>query len=188
VLCVGYNAGLTAVAVAQDVNGGIIDRLRSMDIRGTSLLAGHVAASVVRNAVSMILVFGAALLLGFRLHGDPPDWVAAAGLLLAYSVALSWLAAVLGLLARSAEAANGLTFLIMFLPYASSAFVPVHTMPSWLHAFASRQPISSIADSLRGLLHGVHVGSQPWIAHAWIAGILLTSVALSQVLFERRTA
>jgi ABC-2 type transport system permease protein len=136
----------------------------------------------------MILVFGIAVLLGFKIQGDPPDWVAAAGLLLAYSVAMSWLSAALGLLARSAEAANGLTFLIMFVPYASSAFVPVNTMPSWLHGFAGNQPITPLANSLRDLFHNIHAGSQPWIAHAWLAGILLISIALTHTLFERRTA
>jgi len=188
VLSASYNAGLTAVGVSQDMSGGMIDRLRSMDVRATSVLAGHVAASAARNAASMILVFAVALLLGFRPHGDAPDWLAAAGILLAFTIAISWLSATLGLLARSPEAANGFTFLIMFLPYASSAFVPVHTMPSWLRGFAGHQPITPIANSLRGLLLGTPVGSQPWIAHAWCAGVLLTSIIASTVLFARRTA
>jgi ABC-2 type transport system permease protein len=188
VLCAAYNAGLTAVAVSQDMTGGIVDRLRSMDIRGTSVLAGHVAASVVRNAASMVLVVAVALLLGFRFHGDPADWLAAAGVLLAFTVAVSWLSAALGLLARSPEAANGFTFMIMFLPYASTAFVPVHTMPSFLRGFAGSQPITPIANSLRGLLLGTPVGSQPWSAYAWCAGILFISIAASGVLFARRTS
>ena len=185
-LCVSYNAGLTAVAVAQDMNGAVIDRLRSMDVRAVSLLAGHVAASVVRNATSMILVVAVALLLGFHVHGDPLRWLAAGALLFAFAVAMAWLSAVLGLLARSAEAANGATFLIMFLPYASSAFVPVRTMPAWLHGFAAHQPITPLADSVRALLAGGPAGSDPWTALAWCGAILLASLAGAQQLFARR--
>jgi len=142
----------------------------------------------VRNAASMVLVVAVALLLGFRFHGDPADWLAAAGVLLAFTVAVSWLSAALGLLARSPEAANGFTFMIMFLPYASSAFVPVHTMPSFLRGFADNQPITPIANSLRGLLLGTPVGSQPWSAYARCAGILFLSIAASGALFTRRTS
>jgi ABC-2 type transport system permease protein len=187
VLCAGYNCGLTAVGVCQDMSGGIIDRIRSMDVRPTSLLAGHVAASAARNAISMVIVLSVAVLLGFQPHGDPVGWLAAVGILLAFTIAISWLAATLGLLARSPEAANGITFLIMFLPYASSAFVPIQTMPAGLRAFAAHQPVTPIANSLRGLLLGTPVGSQPLTAYEWCAGILLVSVLASRVLFVRRT-
>jgi ABC-2 type transport system permease protein len=187
-LCVSYNAGLTAVGVAQDMNGAIIDRFRSIDVRITSVLTGHVVASVLRNVTSMVLVVAVALALGFHPHADPLGWLATIGLLLAFALAMSWLSAALGLLARSAEAANGITFLIMFLPYASSAFVPVRTMPRWLHGFAGHQPITPLADGVRGLLVGTLVGSDPWTALAWCAGILLASVTAAGVLFARRAA
>lgn len=102
-----------------------------MDIGGASVLAGHVAASVVRNAASTVLVFGVAFLIGFRPSAGPLDWLAAAGVLLLFILAFSWLSAAVGLLAKSPEAASGFTFLVMFLPYPSSAFVPVDTMPAW---------------------------------------------------------
>ncbi len=111
------------------MHGGIIDRFRSMDVSGAALLAGHVAASVVRNMASTILVFGVAFLIGFRSAAGPAGWLAAAGILLLFIVTISWLAALVGLLARSPEAANGFAFFLMFLPYASSAFVPIATMP-----------------------------------------------------------
>jgi ABC-2 type transport system permease protein len=167
--------------------GGIVDRLRSMDVRGTSVLGGHVAASVARNAASAVLVLGMALALGFRPHAAPVDWLTAAAILLAYVVALSWLSAALGLVFRSPEAANGSTFLLMFLPYASSAFVPVHTMPSWLQGFAEHQPITPVTETLRGLLLGTPVGSHAWVGLAWCAGILAIAVAASGFLFGRRT-
>lgn len=188
VLCTGFSSGLTAVAVCQDMEGGIVDRLRAMDVHGASVLAGHVAASIGRNLLSGVLVLALALALGFDPHAGVTQWLAVVGILLAYVVAVSSLSAAIGLLASSPEAANGVTFLVMFLPYASSAFVPVHTMPNWLHAFAGSQPITQIADSLRGLLLGAPVGSHPWLALAWCGAILALSVSASGILFARRTA
>jgi ABC-2 type transport system permease protein len=124
-LCAGFGSAVTAVTVSQDMTGGIVDRLRSMDVGGPAVLAGHVAASVVRNAASTALVLLVALLIGFRPEASALDWLAGAGVLLAYVLAISSLAAALGLIATSPEAANGITFVVMFLPYASSAFVPV---------------------------------------------------------------
>jgi ABC-2 type transport system permease protein len=187
-LCAGFGASMTAVGVTNDMTGGIIDRFRSMDVAGASVLAGHVAASVVRNLASTVLVFGVAFLVGFRPSAGPLDWVAAAGVLLLFILAISWLAAAVGLLARSPEAAGGFSFLVMFLPYPSSAFVPIHTMPTWLHGFADNQPVTPVIETLRGLLLGLPVGTSPWRAVAWCLGILVASVAAAGVLFRRRTA
>jgi ABC-2 type transport system permease protein len=187
VLCAGFSSGLTAVAVCQDMTSGCIDRLRSMDVRGASLLGGHVAASVVRNLVSGLLVLAVALALGFHPHADALQWLQAGGILLAFILAISWLSAATGLLARSPEAANGITFLVMFLPYASSAFVPVHTMPDWLRGFAAHQPITPLADALRALLLGRPAGSNAWVALAWCAGIVAVSVVAASGLFARRS-
>ena len=186
-LCAGFGSATTAVTVSQDMTGGIVDRFRSMDVGGAAILAGHVAASALRNAASTVLVFGFAFAIGFRPHAAPLDWLAAIGILLAFVLAVSWLAAAIGLIAKSPEAANGFTFVIMFLPYASSAFVPVDTMPSWLQGFAQHQPVTPVIESLRGLLLGTPVGSNPWTALAWCAGILAISVAVAGVLFRRRT-
>ncbi|SRR5579884_708464 len=187
-LCAGYSSGLTAVAVCQDMTGGCVDRLRSMNVRGAALLSGHVAASAARNLISGLLVIAVALLLGFHPHAGALRWLAATGILLAFIAAISWLSAAAGLLARSSEAASGFTFLIMFLPYASSAFVPVHTMPAWLQGFAAHQPITPITEAIRELLLGTHVGSNAWVGLAWCAGIMAASIAASAALFARRTA
>jgi ABC-2 type transport system permease protein len=186
-LCAGFGAASTAVAVAQDMTGGIIDRFRSLDLPGGAVIAGHVAASVARNVVSTALVFAVAFLIGFRPHADAPRWLAAAGVLLLFVLAISWLAAAAGVLARSAEAANGFTFLVMFLPYPSSAFVPIDTMPTWLRGFARHQPCTPVIETIRGMLLGTPVGHTPWIALAWCAGIVAVSVAACGVLFRRRT-
>jgi ABC-2 type transport system permease protein len=187
-LCAGFGASTTAVSVSHDMTGGIIDRFRSMDVSGAALLAGHVAASVARNAASTVVVFGLAFLIGFRPSAGPLDWLAAVGVLLLFILAISWLSAAAGLLARSPEAASGFTFFVMFLPYASSAFVPINTMPRWIHGFAAHQPTTPVIETIRGLLLGTPVGTNPWTALAWCGAILLASVALSGVLFLRRTA
>jgi ABC-2 type transport system permease protein len=187
-LCAGFGAATTAVSVSQDMKNGIVDRFRSMDIGGAALLAGHVAASVARNLASTVLVLGVAFLIGFRPRATLVEWLAAAGVLLLFILAISWLSAAVGLLARTPEAAAGFTFFVMFLPYPSSAFVPIDTMPSWIHGFANHQPCTPVIETLRGLLLDTPVGSAPWQAVAWCGGILFASVAVSGVLFRRRTA
>ncbi len=187
-LCASFGASLTAVAVTNDMTNGIMDRFRSLDVRGAAVLGGHVAASTARNLASTVLVLAVAFLIGFRPDASPVDWLAAAGLLVVAVLALSWASAAVGLLAKTPEAASGFTFFVMFLPYPSSAFVPVETMPSWIHGFADNQPFTPLIESLRGLLLGTPVGDSPWIALAWCAGILAVSVAVTGRLFRRRTA
>ncbi|MGS2619597.1 ABC transporter permease [Micromonospora sp. LZ34] len=185
-LCAGFGAAGTAVSVTTDLTNGVIERFRTMDVSPTAILGGHVVASVVRNMVSTVLVLAVAVAIGFRPTHDPLLWAAAAGVLLLFLLAVSWLSAAFGLLARTPEAASGFTFLVMFLPYPSSAFVPVETMPSWLRGFADHQPVTPVIETLRGLLLDTPVGSAPARAVAWCLGILLVAVALSGVLFRRR--
>jgi ABC-2 type transport system permease protein len=186
-LCAGFGASMTAVAVCNDVSGGIVDRFRSMGLGGAPFLFGHVAASVARNAASTVVVFGLAFVIGFRPAGPPAAWLAAAGVLLVYILAVSWLSAAIGLLTRSPEGASGFTFFVSFVPYVSSAFVPIETMPTWLHGVALHQPLTPVIETLRGLLVDRPVGDSPWLALAWCAGILAVAVAASGVLFQRRT-
>jgi ABC-2 type transport system permease protein len=188
VLCAVVGSATTAVTVCQDMTGGIIDRFRSMDVGAVPLLAGHVAASAVRNVVSWVLALGVALAIGFRPHASVTDWLAAAGVLLAFVLAISWLAAALGLLVSSPEAANGMTFGFMFISYASSAFVPVKTMPWWLHGFAYHQPVTPVIETVRALLLGAPAGSHAAVAIAWCAGIGLASVLASTALWHRRVS
>ncbi|GIJ28047.1 transport permease protein [Micromonospora qiuiae] len=187
-LCAGFGAASTAVSVTTDLTNGMIERLRTMDVGATPILGGHVVASMVRNIVSTVLVLGVAVAIGFRPAVEPLRWLAAAGVLLLFLLAMSWLSAAFGLLARTPEAANGYTFMVMFLPYPSSAFVPVETMPGWLRGFAQHQPITPVIESLRGLLLNTPVGSAPARAAAWCLGLLAVAVLLSAVLFRRRIA
>jgi ABC-2 type transport system permease protein len=188
VFCAGFGSSTTAVTVAQDIRGGIIDRFRSMDIGGPAVIFGHVVANVARNAVSTTLVLGVGYLVGFRPHASGPAWLGAAGVLLLFVFAFSWLSAAIGLLAGSPEGANGFGFFLMFLPYPSSALVPIATMPGWIHGFAQQQPITSVVETLRGLLLGQPIGDHAWLAVAWCAGIVVASMALCGVLFRRRSA
>ena len=186
-LCAGVGSATTAVTVCRDMTGGIIDRFRAMDVGSLPVLAGHVAASAARNAASSVLVFAVALGIGFRPHAGLAAWAVVAGLLLLYVLALSWLAAAIGLLVSTPETANVFMFVPMIVTYASSAFVPVRTMPVWLHGFASHQPATPVIETLRGLLLGTPTGASGWQAVAWCGGILIASVALSAAAFRRRT-
>lgn len=187
-LCVGFGAATTAVSVCTDMTNGVIDRFRSLPIASSAVLTGHVVASVARNAFSALVVLGVALAMGFRSDANPVEWLAAAGVLLLFVVAMSWLCALLGLLAGNPEAANGYTFLIMFLPYVSSAFVPTDSMPSWLQAVARNQPITPVIETLRGLLTDRPIGSNAVLAVSWFVGIGLASAITATAVFRRRTA
>jgi ABC-2 type transport system permease protein len=187
VLAAAFGAGTTAVSVSQDLGRGVVDRFRTFDVGAPALLAGHVVASLIRGAVSSVLVVAVALVLGFRPGGGPAAWLLAGAVLAVFVVALSWLSAVVGLLASSAEAASGFTFFVSFLPYPSSAFVPVDTLPGWLRGFAGHQPVTTTVDALRALLLGRPVG---WLAAQSLVEcvvVVAVCVPLAGVLFARRT-
>jgi len=186
-VCVGFGAATTAISVAADLTSGVIDRFRSMDVPGEALLNGHVAASVARNLLSSLLVIAVAFAIGFRSDANLAHWLGAFGILALFVLALSWFAAAIGVAVRSAEAANGVTLLVAFLPYASSAFVPIHTMPSWLQSFARNQPVTAVVDAIRGSLLGGPIASKVWPAVAWSLAVIAASAALARVLFARRT-
>jgi ABC-2 type transport system permease protein len=174
------------MAVADDMTTGMIDRLRSLPIRSFAVLAGHVTASIARNAVSTAIVVLASLAMGFGPVGGPGGWLAAIGLLLLYVLALSWLAAGLGVIAKSVESASTLSFFLLFLPYLSSAFVQPETMPAWLRPISEHQPINAGDRDRARLADRDADGNSGWIALAWCTGLLLLSVALATSLHQRR--
>jgi ABC-2 type transport system permease protein len=193
VLCAGFGAGTTAVAVATDMSTGIVDRFRSMPIAASTVLAGQVVASVARNLLATALVIGAGLAVGWRPTGGPLAWVAAAGLIVLFIAALSWLAACFGLLVGSPEAANGATFILMFIPYLSTAFVPAATMTRVLRPVAANQPFTPLIEAMRGLWMGytstgANTGHEALLAVAYFGGILIVTAALASWLFRHRTA
>jgi ABC-2 type transport system permease protein len=193
VLCAGFGAGTTAVAVATDMSSGIVDRFRSMPIHSSSVLAGHISASLARNLLATALVIGVGLGVGWRPVASPASWAAAAGMIVLFILAMSWLAAGFGLLVRSVEGANAITYAIMFLPYLSTAFVPARTMPAALRAFAANQPFTPVIETMRGLWMGhtstgAAIGHEAWLAVAYCVGILVLAFAAASWLFRHRTA
>jgi len=186
-LTAGYAAANTAVEVATDKTNGIMDRFRSMPIRATGVLTGHVVASMIRNAVSTALVIGVAFLVGFSPHASALEWLGALGMIALFVLALTWVGVAIGLIASGPEAASGFTFVILFVPYLSSAFVPIDTMPSVLSTIAEYNPITPVTDTVRGLLLGMPVGSAAWQAVVWMGSIFVVARVASGVLF-RRTA
>ncbi|MFI6833020.1 ABC transporter permease [Kribbella sp. NPDC050241] len=187
-LTTGYGASSTAMVVADDMHSGMIDRLRSLPIRSFAVLTGHVTASVARNSVSTAIVVLASLAMGFRPSANAGEWLAAISLLLLYVLALSWLAAGLGVIAKSVESASTLSFFMLFLPYLSSAFVQPETMPSWLRPISEHQPITPVIETVRSFLIGAPLGNNGWIALAWCCGLLLFSFTLATSLYRRRTS
>jgi len=193
VLCAGFGAGTTAVAVATDMSNGIVDRFRSMPISSSSILIGHVTASLARNLIATSLVIGVGIGVGWRPTGSPSHWLAAIAMIVLFVLALSWLAAAVGLLAGNVEAANSVTFVLMFLPYVSTAFVPARTLPAWLRGVAAHQPFTPVIETMRGLWMG-HTSTGTPVSHdaalaiAYCLIIGVASAAGASFLFRHRTA
>jgi ABC-2 type transport system permease protein len=176
----------TAIVVAMDMTSGIIDRFRTMAIGRAAVLAGHVLASMIQTLISIVIVLGVAIILGFRPTADLFDWLAAAGLIALFAFALIWLAAALGLAAKSVETASNTPMFLTLLPFLSSSFVPVSSMPEGLRQFAEYQPFTPVIETLRGLLTGTHIGSNAVGAIAWSVGIAVCSYLWAIRLYQRR--
>ena len=189
-LCAGFGAANTAIAVEQDMSGGFVDRYRSMPVAASAVLTGHVVASVLKNLVTTAIVFGIALLIGFRSDAGVLGWAGAVGVIVLYVLTITWIATFVGTIVHSADAANGFTFFMLFLPYLSSAFVPPETMPSWLRGFAEHQPVTPMIETIRGLLGGPGApavsGSTALAAVIWGAGLSLLFAGLAAWAFGRR--
>ncbi len=184
VLCVGFVSASTTVSVAQDKTSGTIDRFKTLPIFGASPMIGHVASSIIRNLATTIVVIGVALLLGFRSNADAAGWIAAVAFLIYAIIGFTWISCAAGL-ALSVEAAGSVNFVFLFLPYLSSGFVSIDSMPDWLQGFARNQPFTSIIETTRGLLGGTDVGPSVWPATAWIAGLIVVGYAASVYLYRR---
>ncbi|TYK53204.1 ABC transporter permease [Actinomadura decatromicini] len=165
----------TAVMVATDMTEGIIARFRTMRISRASVLTGHVVASVIQQLVGMAVVIVVALAVGFRPDATVLEWLAAAGLLILFVVAITWLSVALGLKSPTPEAASNAPMPLVFLPFLGSGFVPTDSMPTVLRWFADYQPFTPIMQTVRGLLLGSPIGDDAVIAIAWCAGIGVVS-------------
>jgi ABC-2 type transport system permease protein len=178
----------TAFRLFNDLRGGIFERFQSMPIARPGMLWAHVLTSLVANVISLVLVIGVALLMGFRSGAGPAAWLAVAGILILFTLALTWLAVIPGLTAKTIDGASAFAYPLIFLPFISSAFVPTATMPGPVRAFAEHQPTTSIVDTLRDLLTGHPVGGSVWVALAWCAGILVVAYLLANLTYRRRAA
>jgi ABC-2 type transport system permease protein len=186
-LCTGYGAATTASAVAADMHGGMIDRLRTLPIPAAAVLTGHITASLARNGVSTALVVVVALLVGFRPTAGPVEWLLAVGLLALCVAALSWPAAAFGVIAGSVESAGVFSFFMLFLPHLSSAFVPVEAMPGPLRVISEHQPVTPVIETVRGLLTGTPV-TRGGEALAWCGGLLVVAVTVAVGLCRHRAS
>lgn len=175
----------TAVSVCVDMTEGIVNRFRTMAISRASFLTGHVVGSVIQTMVSIALVVGVALLMGFRPDATPVEWLAAAGVLALLTLALSWLAAAMGLVAKNAETASNMPMPLTFLPFLGSAIVPPESMPTGLRWFAEYQPFTPVIETLRGLLMGTEIGTSGYLAVAWCLGLSLVGYLWARRAFKR---
>jgi ABC-2 type transport system permease protein len=178
----------TAYRLFLDLQGGIFERFQSMPIARSSVLWAHVLTSLVANVVSLVVVVLVAVLMGFRSGAGVLAWLAVAGILVLFTLALTWLAVIPGLTASSVEGASAFSYPLIFLPFVSSAFVPTDTMPGPVAAFAEHQPVTAIVDAIRSLFGGQPVGDDLWVALAWCVGLLVLAYAGAMAVYRRRVA
>ena len=176
----------TALRLFTDMQGGIFERFQSMPIARPSVLWAHVLTSLVANVISLVVVVGVAVGMGFRSGAGVPAWLAVAGILILFTLALTWIAVIPGLTAKSVDGAGAFSYPLIFLPFISSAFVPTGTMPGPVRAFAEHQPVTSIVNTIRDLLTQQPAGSGIWTALAWCLGILVVAYIFASISYRRR--
>ncbi|SDH51901.1 ABC-2 type transport system permease protein [Leifsonia sp. 98AMF] len=185
-ITIASGVAYTSYRLFLDLQGGIFERFQSMPIARSSVLWGHVLTSVVANIVSMAIVIGVALIMGFRTGASVWAWLGVAGILILFTVALTWLAVIAGLSAKTVDGASAFSYPLIFLPFISSAFVPTTSMPGPVAWFAENQPVTSIVNTIRALFEQQPVGSDIWIALAWLVGILVIAYAFAMVIYRRK--
>jgi ABC-2 type transport system permease protein len=188
ILLIAIASGIsyTAYRLFLDVQKGIFERFHSMPIAHSAVLWGHVLTSLVSNGLSLVVIVLAAILMGFRSPARILSWLAVAGILALFTLALTWLAAIAGLSARTIDGASAFTYPLIFLPFISSAFVPTSTMPRVVRAFAENQPVTAIVEAIRALLADKPVGNSIWTAIAWCVGIAVVAQVLAMRAYRRR--
>jgi ABC-2 type transport system permease protein len=187
-ITVASGVSYTAYRLFTDVSGGIVERFQSMPISRSALLWGHVLTSVLATLVSLALVVLVALVMGFRSGAGVLAWLAVVGLLVLVTLALTWLAVIPGLTAKSVDGVSGFSYPLIFLPFVSSAFVPTAGMPGPVRWFAQHQPVTSVVDTIRDLYAQQHVGPEGWLAVGWSVGLLLVAYVLAMRTYRRTIA
>ncbi|MFT3950841.1 MAG: ABC transporter permease [Oscillospiraceae bacterium] len=184
-ITVASGIAYTALRIFNDMQRGLFARFHAMPVARSSVLWAHVLTSLVSNVISIVVIIGIAVLIGFRSDAGIFGWLGVAGILTLFTLALTWLAVIPGLTAKSAEGAGAFSYPLIFLPFISSAFVPTQTMPAAVRAFAENQPVTSIVESLRALLSAQPVGRELWIALAWCGGIMLVAYGCAMRAYRR---
>ncbi|AHF10461.1 ABC transporter permease [Dehalobacter restrictus] len=190
ILLIAIASGIayTAYRLFMDMQRGIFERFHSMPIARSAALWGHVLTSLVSNAISVVVIILVALIMGFRSSAGVLSWLAVAGILALFTLALTWIAAIAGLSAKSVDGAGAFSYPLIFLPFISSAFVPTESMPSIVRAFAENQPVTSIVDAIRALLSGQPVGNDIWVALAWCLSVLIVAYLFAMRAYKRKAA
>src|SRR5512137_992287 len=188
ILLIAIASGIsyTAYRLFLDMQSGIFERFHSMPIARSTVLWGHVLTSLVSNGISVVVIILVALVMGFRSSVGVLSWLAVAGILALFTLALTWIAAIAGLSAKSVDGASAFSYPLIFLPFISSAFVPTETMPPAVRAFAENQPVTSIVEAMRALLSNQPVGNHIWVALAWCVGIMLVAYIFAMRAYKKR--
>jgi ABC-2 type transport system permease protein len=187
-ITIASGVSYTAFRLFSDMKSGILERFQSMPIARSGLLWAHVITSLVATLISLVIVVGVAFAMGFRTGAGVLAWSGVAGILVLFTLGLTWLAVIPGLSASSIEGASAFSYPLIFLPFLSSAFVPTDTMPGPVRWFAENQPVTSIVNTIRNLFAGEPVGSDIWTALAWCVGILVVAYGLAMATYRRRIA
>ena len=188
ILLIAIASGIsyTGFRLFNDMQSGIFERFHSMPIARSSVLWGHVLTSLVSNAISVVIIIGVGLLMGFRASAGVLAWLAVAAILALFTLALTWVAVIAGLAASSTDGATAFSYPLVFLPFVSSAFVPTGSMPGPVRAFAENQPVTAIVDAFRALLDQQPVGNDLWIALAWCVAVLVVAYAFAMSVYRRK--
>ncbi|WP_328322543.1 ABC transporter permease [Kribbella sp. NBC_00382] len=187
-IAIASGIAYTAVRLFTDMKSGIFERFHSMPIARSSVLWAHVVTSLVANAISVVIIVLVGLVMGFRTSAGPLAWLAVAGILLLFTLALTWIAILAGLSAKSVDGAAGFSYPLIFLPFISSAFVPTDTMPGPVRAFAENQPVTAIVNTIQRLFAEQPVGNDIWAALAWCLGILIVGYLFAIRTYRRQIA
>lgn len=183
---VAFGSLTTSLSVATDLQRGIIDRLKSLPIFSLAVVGGHVVADLARNAIQATVMIGVGLLVGFRPSASFIEWLMIIGILLLFTFAMSWIAAIMGLIAKTVESVQWLGFFLVFpLTFASAAFVPTQSMAWGLRLFAENQPVTHVIEAVRALMVGMPVGNHAWLAIAWSVGTIIVAIPITAYLFRR---
>lgn len=188
ILLIAIASGIayTAFRLFTDLQSGIFERFHSMPISRSSVLWAHVLTSLVANGITLAIIFAVGLLMGFRTGASVWAWLGVIGILALFTLALTWLAVIAGLSAKTIDGASAFSYPLIFLPFISSAFVPTATMPGPVRWFAENQPVTSIVDSIQALFAGRPVGADLWVALAWCVGILVIAYVFAMRAYRRR--